>query len=187
MSKPVTVAVLVGSLRKGSNSSKIAKAIESLAPAHMRFVHVDHRDLAIYDQDHDALSPQPAAYQAFRDQIAAADAVLFVTPEYNRSFPGGLKNALDVGSRPWGKSVWGGKPAAIVASSIGAIGGFGASNHLRQVLAFLGMPTLTQPEMYVGNAGALFNEDGSLAREDTAKFFKAFVEAFDGWIARTRG
>jgi chromate reductase len=185
MSKPIKVAVLVGSLRKDSFNRKIAKAIEAAAPSSLTFVHVEYRDLAIYDQDFDALATQPAGYQAFRDAIAGADAVLFVTPEYNRSFPGGLKNAIDVGSRPWGKSVWSGKPAAIVSSSIGAIGGFGASNHLRQVTAFLGMPTMSQPEMYLGGSGALFNDDGSLAKEDTKAFLKNFVEAFGAWIAKT--
>ena len=186
MSKPAKVAVIVGSLRKDSFNRKAAYAIAALAPANLSFEFVEIGDLPLYDQDYDALNPQPAPYVAFRDKIKAADAVLFMTPEYNRSVPGVLKNAIDVGSRPWGQSVFNGKPAAVVSLSIGAIGGFGANNHLRQSLTFLNMPTLANPEMYVGGAGDMFAEDGSLKKDDTKKFFKSFADAFAAWIEKTR-
>lgn len=186
MSKPAKVVVLVGSLRKDSFNRKAARAIEALAPSNLSFEHVEIGELPLYNQDFDALDPQPAPYAAFRDRIKAADAVLFVTPEYNRSIPGALKNAVDVGSRPWGHSVFKGKPAAIVSVSPGGIGGFGASNHLRQAVTFLDMPLLNQPEMYIGGAGDLFAADGSLKREDTKEFFTAFGAAFAAWIEKTR-
>ena len=118
--------------------------------------------------------------------MTAADAVLFVTPEYNRSVPGLLKNAIDVGSRPWGAAVWTGKPAAIVSTSPGALGGFGANHHLRQMLVFFDMALLQQPEAYVGNAAALFDHDGSLASENTEAFFKTFIEAFARLVEHMR-
>ncbi len=186
MSKPAKVAVLVGSLRKGSFNRKAAEAIAALAPSNLSFEFVEIGDLPLYNQDFDGLDPQPAPYVSFRDRIKAADAVLFVTPEYNRSVPGVLKNAVDVGSRPWGHSVFKGKPAAIVSVSPGGIGGFGASNHLRQSLTFLDMPLLNQPEMYIGGAGEMFAEDGSLKSEATRTFFTSFAAAFAAWIDRTR-
>jgi chromate reductase len=112
--------------------------------------------------------------------------VLFVTPEYNRSMPGVLKNAIDIASRPYGKSAWNGKPAGVVSVSPGAIGGFGANHHLRQSLVFLNMPTLQQPEAYVGGAASHFDAEGNLAKEDTKVFLQKFLEAFADWIARLR-
>ena len=186
MSQPITVAVIVGSLRKDSINRRAAKAIASLAPAHVRFNIVEIGDLALYNQDFDALDPQPAGYVAFRDAIRAADAVLLVTPEYNRSIPGGLKNALDVGSRPWGKNVFAGKPAAVVSASISAIGGFGAHHDLKRVAGYLNMPMLNQPEVYLSSAAEMFGADGSIQREDTKTFLKTFVDAFTAWIEKTR-
>jgi chromate reductase len=113
--------------------------------------------------------------------------VLFVTPEYNRSVPAVLKNAIDVGSRPYGQSAWDGKPGAVISVSPGAIGGFGANHHLRQSLVFLNVPVLQQPEAYVGNAAALFDKDGNLVNDDTRKFFKGFLDAFASWIERHAG
>jgi chromate reductase len=183
MSQTRTVAVIVGSLRKDSVTRKVARAIEALAPAHLKFDEVPIGDLPLYNQDIEE-SPPPA-YVAFRDRIRAADAVLFATPEYNRSVPGGLKNAIDVGSRPYGQSAWNGKPAAIVSVSPGAIGGFGANHHLRQSLVFLNMPILQQPEAYVGNAFSLFGEDGELQNETTSEFLRAFGQTFADWIEKT--
>lgn len=179
------VAVLVGSLRKGSFSRMAARALAALAPAGMQLEIVEIRDLPHYDQDADAEGAVPAAWAKFRQQIKAADAVLFVTPEYNRSVPGVLKNAIDVGSRPYGKSAWDGKPAAVMSVSPGAIGGFGANHHLRQSLVFLNMPVLQQPEAYVGNASKLFDTEGALAGDETRAFFKRFVDAFAALIERT--
>jgi chromate reductase len=183
MSQTRTVAVVVGSLRKDSVTRKVARAIEALAPAHLKFEEVPIGDLPLYNQDIE--ENPPAAYVAFRDRIRAADAVLFATPEYNRSVPGALKNAIDVGSRPYGQSVWNGKPAAIVSVSPGAIGAFGANHHLRQSLVFLNMPILQQPEAYVGGAFGLFGEDGELQNETTSEFLRGFAQTFADWIEKT--
>jgi chromate reductase len=182
MSQNRTVAVVVGSLRKDSVTRKVARAIEALAPAHLKFEEISIGDLPLYDQDDEA-SP-PASYLAFRDRIRAADAVLFATPEYNRGLPGGLKNAIDVGSRPYGQSAWNGKPAAIVSVSPGAIGGFAANHQLRQSLVFLNMPTL-QLEAYVGGAFGLFDEQGELTNESTALFLRGLAQSFADWIETT--
>lgn len=183
MTQVRNVAVLVGSLRRDSASRKVAKAIAALAPQNLAFDFVEIGDLPHYDQDLETDAP-PAAWTRFRDQVGKADAVLFVTPEYNRSFPGFLKNAIDVGSRPWGKAVWTEKPAAVVSTSMGALGGFGANHHLRQALSFFAMPVLGQPEAYVGNSGTLFDEAGELTNEATAEFLRTFGQAFAAFIER---
>lgn len=185
MTQPLNVAVLVGSLRKDSASRKVASAIAALAPADLAFNLVEIGDLPHYDPDLETDAP-PAAWTRFRKAVAAADAVLFVTPEYNRSFPGFLKNAIDVGSRPWGQAVWTDKPAAIVSTSMGALGGFGANHHLRQALSFFAMPILGQPEAYIGNAGALFDQAGELTSETTAEFLRGFGQAFAAFVERNR-
>jgi chromate reductase len=179
------VAVLVGSLRKASFNRKAANALAALVPAGLRLKIVEIGRLVLYNEDLD--EAPPAEWVAFRDEIKAADAVLFVTAEYNRSVPGVLKNALDVGSRPYGKSAWNGKPGAVMSVSPGAIGGFGANHHLRQSLVFLNVPTMQQPEAYVGGAATLFAEDGKIANENTAKFFKSFIDAFAAWIETQLG
>jgi chromate reductase len=183
MSQPRTVAVLVGSLRKDSVTRKVARAVEALAPPTLKFEEIPIGDLPLYNQDTEG--DPPPAYAAFRDRVRSADAVLFATPEYNRSVPGALKNAIDVGSRPYGHSVWNGKPAAIVSVSPGAIGAFGANHHLRQSLVFLNMPTLQQPEAYVGNAFSLFDENGELVNEATTEFLRGFAQTFADWIEQT--
>ena len=180
MSQTRTVAVLVGSLRKDSVSRKIAKALAALTP-HLKFDIVEIGDLPHYDQDLETDTP-PESWTRFRQEIAAHDAVLFVTPEYNRSLPGVLKNAIDVGSRPWGASIWNGKPGAVISVSPGAIGGFGANHHLRQAMAVLNVPLLGQ-EAYIGNAFSLFDDNGEL-NESTADFLKGFGAAFTAWIER---
>lgn len=176
------VVVIVGSLRKDSLNRKAANAIAAIAPTSLRFETVAIGQLPFYNQDLDEAPPD--AWTAFRDRVRAADAVLFVTPEYNRSVPGVLKNAIDVGSRPHGKSAWSGTPAAIVTVSPGAIGGFGANHHLRQSLAYLDMPTLAQPEAYIGNAGALFDDNGAITNDDRRKLLQKFVAAFASWIEK---
>jgi chromate reductase len=177
---PRNVAVLVGSLRKDSFNRKMAKALAALAPPSLKLTIVEIGDLPLYNQDYDGAPPPP--YVAFKQKISAADAVLFVTPEYNRSVPGALKNAIDAGSRPYGQSAFDGKPGAIVSVSPGAIGGFGANHHLRQSLTFLNVPTMQQPEAYIGGAGSLFAEDGAIKVEATREFAKKFLEAFARWI-----
>lgn len=182
---PYKVAVLVGSLRKDSFNRKIASAIADLAPAGLTFEEVPIGDLPFYNQDLETDSP-PAAWTAFRDRIRSADAVLFVTPEYNRSVPGALKNAIDVASRPYGKNVFQGRPAAVVSVSMGNISGFGANHHLRQSLVPLDMPVLQQPEAYIGNVQTLLDDAGKVKNPDTEKFLRGFGEKFEKWIGKTK-
>ena len=174
------VAVLVGSLRKDAFSRKTANVLIDLAPKSLNLEIVEIGQLPLYNQD-DEESP-PAAWTAFRERVRAADAVLFVTPEYNRSVPAALKNALDVASRPYGQSAWDGKPGAVVSVSPGAIGGFGANHHLRQSLVFLNVPTMQQPEAYIGGAASLFDADGKLTNQGTSEFLSKFMQSFAAWI-----
>ena len=178
---PRKVAVLVGSLRKASLTRKMAKALIEVAPPALSFEFVEIGALQPYDEDAEAAGP-PAQWVAFRDAVRPADAVMFVTPEYNRSVPGVLKNAIDVGSRPYGKSVWSGKPGAVVSVSPGAIGAFGANHHLRQSLVFLDVPVMQQPEAYIGGAAQMFDEAGKLTNENTRGFLTRFMTAFAAWI-----
>lgn len=175
------IAVLVGSLRKDSFSRKVAEAITRLEKD-LAFDFVDIGTISYFNEDLE--SNPPADWTDYRNRIAAADAVLFVTPEYVRSVPGVLKNAIDIGSRPYGQGVLIGKPAAIISTSLGAIGGFGANHHLRQSLASLDMPTLGQPECYIGNTGRLFDADGELLDEGTREFLATFAKAFKGFVEK---
>jgi len=176
------VAVLVGSLRRESYNRKIAMVMAELAPAPLRLEIVEFRDLPPFSEDEEK-APPPAVVQ-FKQRIAAANAFLFVTPEYNRSVPGALKNALDVASRPYGQSVWGGKPAGVVSVSVGAIGGFGANHHLRQSLVFLNVPTMPAPEAYIGNVASLFDAGGALINDKTREFLRKYLAAFAAWVQR---
>ena len=185
MEKPMNVCVLVGSLRKASFNGMLANALISLAPSSMKFDIVEIGQLPLYNEDLET-ADAPAPWSAFRQRVKVADAVLFVTAEYNRSVPAVLKNALDVGSRPYGASVWDRKPGAIVSSSPGAIGAFGANHHLRQSLVFLNVPTLQQPEAYVGHVDKLFDEDGKLTSDGTRKFLQEFMQAFANWVGTFR-
>ena len=185
MDRPMNVCVLVGSLRKASFNGMLANTLISLAPSSMKFDVVEIGQLPFYNEDIETAAP-PTQWIAFRQRIKAADAVLFVTPEYNRSVPAVLKNALDVGSRPYGSSVWDRKPGAIVSGSPGAIGGFGANHHLRQSLVFLNVPTLQQPEAYLGHVDKLFDEHGKLVGDGTRKFLEGFMQAFGNWIEAIR-
>lgn len=178
-----TIAVLVGSLRRESFNRRAAKAVASLAPAHLKFEFLQIGDLPPYNEDADG-DQAPELWKVFRDDVARADAVLFATPEYNRSVPGVLKNAIDVASRPGGKGALLNKPAAVMSVSKGQIGGFGANHHLRQMLAYLNMPTLGQPELYLGPAAQLFGEKGEILKDSTRDLLKKFVDAFDAWIER---
>jgi chromate reductase, NAD(P)H dehydrogenase (quinone) len=180
------VAVLVGSLRKASYNRKMALALAALAPETLKLGIVEIGDLALYNEDLEG-AQAPAAWVEFRNSVRGADAVMFVTPEYNRSVPGGLKNAIDVGSRPYGQSVWSRKPCAVVTVSPGGIGGFGANHHLRQSLVFLDMPVLQQPEAYIGGAATLFAEDGSIASDGTRKFLTGLMASFADLIERVVG
>jgi chromate reductase, NAD(P)H dehydrogenase (quinone) len=174
------VAVLVGSLRKESFTRKLAQALIKLAPPELEPKIIEIGRMPFYNQDLETAPPEP--WVEFRQAIRESDAVLFVTPEYNRSVPAALKNALDVGSRPHGRSVWSGKPGAIVSDSPGALGAFGANHHLRQSLVFLNVPAMHQPEAYVGGVDKLFDEKGDLKNEESAKFLKGFMDAFARWV-----
>lgn len=180
------IAVVVGSLRKESFSRKTAKALIALAPDTIKLEIAEIGQLPLYNQDLDTATP-PAEWTAFRDRLRPVQGVIFVTPEYNRSVPGVLKNALDVGSRPYGKSVWDGKPAGIVSVSPGAIGAFGANHHLRQSLVFLNMPPLQMPEAYIGGADKLFDADGGLINDSTRDFLRKYMQAYGHWVEKNSG
>lgn len=177
------VVVLVGSLREASISRKVARALQALAPAGMRLDITEVADLPFYNQDLDTAAP-PTAWATFRDRLRRCDAVLYVTPEYNRSIPAVLKNAIEVGSRPYGKSVWDGKPGAVVSSSPGLLGGSAAAFHLRQVLTNVNVRTLQQPEVYLSGADRLFDESDALANESTRGFLESFLRVFEAWVGK---
>ena len=182
MSTPLNIAVVVGSIRKDSFNRRFAEALARLAPEGVQFNFLRIDDLPLYDQDSDAQPPAPTVAR-LRQEIKAADGVLFVTPEYNRSIPGVLKNAIDHASRPYGHSKWKGKPAAIVTLSPGPLSGSMAAQHLRNVLAVLDMPTLNQPEMYVQWKDGLVDEQGKVGPASQA-FAQNFVDAFVAWVHR---
>ncbi|MBF0314846.1 MAG: NAD(P)H-dependent oxidoreductase [Oligoflexia bacterium] len=176
------IAIIVGSLRKESYNRKMAHVLIGFASNSLAMEIVEIGDLMLYNEDLDA--KPPSTWLNFRERIKRNDGVLFVTPEYNRSVPGVLKNALDVGSRPYGKSVWERKPAAVVSLSPGAIGGFGANHHLRQTLVSLNMITMAQPEAYIGGAATLFDHQGNLANEGTRILMQKFMHFFTLWMER---
>jgi chromate reductase len=176
------IGVIIGSLRKDSFNLKMAHTLESIVPVMLDLEILKIDSLPFYNEDLE--SNPPVEWTDFRKSLAHYDGFIFVTPEYNRSLPAVLKNALDVGSRPYGKNCWNGKPGAIITVSIGAIGGFGANHHLRQVLTFLNVPTMQQPEAYIGNAAGLFNEEGLLTNESTMTFLENFMSAYFEWIDR---
>lgn len=172
----ITVAVLVGSLRRESINLRLAKALQRCAGDRARFDFVALGDLPLYNQDFDSNYPESAS--RFKSQVAAADAVLFVTPEYNRSVPGVLKNAIDIGSRPYGHSAFAGKPAAVIGASIGSIGTAVGQQHLRTILAYLDMHVLGQPEAFIHFKEGLIDADGTVGNADTQAFLQSFVDAF---------
>jgi chromate reductase len=176
------VAVFVGSLRRDSLNRKLAKALIALAPESLKLEIVEIGHLPFYNQDFEENPPKEV--REFRQRVKSADAVLFVTPEYNRSVPAVLKNAIDIGSRPYKENSWNGKPGAVISVSTGAIGGFGANHHLRQSLVFINIPTMGQPEAYIGNAASLFDDKGTLVNDSTRDFLQKFLQAFAQWIER---
>ncbi|GLQ96405.1 NADPH-dependent FMN reductase [Dyella mobilis] len=181
----IKVAVLVGSLRKDSINRRLARAVERLAPADFSFEHISIGDLPLYDQDFD--HDYPSMCQGIKHQIKAADALLFVTPEYNRSIPGVLKNAIDVASRPYGTNAFAGKPGAMIGTSIGATGTALAQQHLRNVLAYLDVLLLAQPEVYVKFTEGLIDADGHVSVEGTQKFLQGFVDRYVAWVRKFVG
>lgn len=177
------IGILVGSARKDAFSKKVADVLTtSLSSQHdIHVIKID--DLSLFNQDFDDENTVPEAWSRFRNEVKDMDAFLFVTPEYNRSFTPLLKNALDIASRPFGQNVWSEKPAALVSLSPGAVGGFGANNHLRQVFASLNLYTMAQPEAYLGKVADGLDEDGKLTNERTVKFLNNFATSFMDWIA----
>jgi len=176
------VAMIVGSLRKGSYTRMVANALAELAPRSLVLDHAEIGNLPLYNQDLDAENRVPEEWKRFRDRLRNDSAVLFLTPEYNRSVPGVLKNAIDVGSRPYGSSIWECKPAAVVSCSPGAVGGFGANHHLRQSLVFLDMPCMQQPEMYLNQINKAFDKDGKLTDDKLRGLLTTFITKFERWV-----
>ena len=176
------IAVFVGSLRKEAFSKKVANAFMELAPSEFHMEIIEIGQLPLYNQDLD--DNPPDSWTEFRNRVKTFDALIFVTPEYNRSVPAALKNALDVGSRPAGKSVWAGKPAAVISASPGQYGGFGANHHLRQSFVFLDIPVLQQPETYLAKVNELFDEKGSLVNERTREHLKKLMDSFAVWVEK---
>ncbi|NMA74205.1 MAG: NAD(P)H-dependent oxidoreductase [Bacteroidales bacterium] len=175
----VKIGLLIGSARTGSNSQSVANCIMQLMPDNYEVHSLKISHLPLYNQDYDA--DYPTEYREFKKEVAAMDAILIITPEHNRSIPALLKNALDIASRPAGQSVWGRKPVGIISHSPGPIGGFGANQHLRQVLSLLNMPTLQQPECYLGQVNSGM-EEGVITNERTLAFLKDYVKAYTEWI-----
>lgn len=179
---PPRIAVLVGSPRKDSFNRRLARALATLAQPRLRFDEIRIDDLPLYCQDFDPAYPAPAA--RFKADIEAADALLFVTPEYNRSVPGVLKNAIDIGSRPWGKNSFAGKPGAVVGTSPGAVGTAVAQQHLRGILAYLDVTMLGQPEVYLQFKDDLIAETGEIRNDSTRDFLRGFVDRYAAWVER---
>jgi chromate reductase, NAD(P)H dehydrogenase (quinone) len=180
--KPLKIAVFVGSLRKDSFNRRLARAVEELAPSELAFEHVRIDDLPLYSQDFDSAYPDVA--NRLKKDVEAADALLFVTPEYNRSVPGVLKNAIDIASRPWGTNSFAGKPGAVIGTSIGSTGTALAQQHLRNTLAYLDVPMLAQPEVFIHFKDDLIADDGTIGNDGTKKFLQDFVDKYVAWITR---
>lgn len=176
------IAVIVGSLRKDSFNRKMTTNLIKLAPPSMKLEILEIGQLQIYNQDLDEIPPPE--WVKFRKQVKGYDGVIFVSPEYNRSIPGVLKNAIDIGSRPTGQSIWDGKPAAVISVSISVLGGFGANHHLRQSLMFLNMPVMQQPEAYIGRVGELFDQDGNISNDSTRKLVTKFIQTYSEWVSK---
>ena len=175
------IAIIVGSLRKGSINRKVARSICALRDDNLECSMIEIGDLPLYNQDLDASPPEQ--WVRFRNEVAAADGILFCSPEYNRGIPGGLKNAIDVGSRPYGQSVFDKKPAAIVTASPGSIGGFGSNHQIRQAAVFLNMPVMQQPEAYLGHVtDDSFDADGKLKEGPLEKLVTTLAHAFHDWV-----
>lgn len=178
------VAALVGSLREASWTRKVAKALIALAPASIALEIVEIGQLPLYNQDLDDGKTPPREWVDFRERMKNFEAVLFLTPEHNRSVPAAMKNAIDVGSRPYGSSIWDGKPGAVVSVTPGALGAFGANHHLRQSMVFLNVPLMPMPEAYLGGIATKFNDSGELTDAGTREFLRKFANAYAAWVER---
>jgi chromate reductase len=176
------IGVIVGSMRKASFNRRLAHALPALTPSSLHLAIIEIGAMPIYNQDEEAAPP--VSWTTFREAVKVADALLFLTPEYNRSIPSVLKNAIDVGSRPKGSNVYDGKPAAVISLSPGALGAFGANQHLRQSLMCLNVAAMPAPEAYIGGADKLFDEDNRIVVESTRHFLEKFMQVFAGWVER---
>lgn len=179
------IGLIVGSLRKDSWNRKLAMALVKIGHSALNMEIVDIAQLPLYDQDPDDQGQPHKAWIDYREHMKKLDGFLFLSPEYNRSIPAPLKNAIDVGSRPYGKSVWSGKPVAVMSASIGAMGGFGANQHLRQTFVFLDMPCMQQPEAYIAHVDQLFDENSDIKNTDTREFLRKYLEAYAKWVEKT--
>jgi chromate reductase len=176
------IGVIIGSLRKDSFNKKFAEELIKLAPKSLEMNIIPIAGLPLYNQDDDNHPPQESVL--FKQKIKDSEGFLFATPEYNRSIPGVLKNAIDIASRPYGQSAWNGKPAAIISVSPGSIGGFGANHHLRQSMVFLNMPCMPAPEVYIGRVTDFLDEQGNIKNPDTLKLLQKFIDDFASWIKK---
>lgn len=183
MSDKKRIGVLAGSLRKVSFSKSIARAVMSMTPDDLDMTFIDLEGLPIYNQDFDDEGAVPQSWEQFRSEIGNCDGFIFVTPEYNRSIPPVMKNALDIASRPYGHNAWAGKPSGVISVSPGTFGAFGANHILRQSMVFLDVPMMQQPEMYIRGVGDMIDADGNLTDTSAASHIKKFVEAYDEWIS----
>lgn len=183
---PSTIGIIAGSLRKASFSKKIAQSLLAMAPDDFVFKILDIDGLPVYNQDFDDENEVPAAYVALRKELEAMDGFIFITPEHNRSIPAVVKNVLDIGSRPMGQSKWSGKPGAVFSSSPGSIGGFGANHHLRQVLVYLNVPAMQQPEIYIPMVNKVFDDNGEFKTKETKELLEKAVAAYIKWFGKSR-
>jgi chromate reductase len=177
------VGIIVGSLRQGAYTRMLARAVIELVPPSWVTSDIRIGDLPLYNQDLETDSPPPA-WTAFRSEVRRSDAVLFITPEYNRGMPGALKNAMDVGSRPWGHNAWSGRPTGVVSLSPGPLGAMAAHQQLRHTLSVLSSPTMPGPEVYLHTAASLFDDAGKLKSAETREILAKFMVSFDTWIKR---
>ena len=185
MANPHNIAVIVGSLRKEAFTLKIANAFARLAPESLKLNVVTLNDLSFFNQDHE--TTPPADWLKFRETLQHSKGVLFITPEYNRSIPGVLKNAIDIGSRPYGKSSFLGKPVGIISNSPAPLGGVNAAKHLQQILPGISGPILQQPEIYLNNVGDGFDDKGNLAKEALQKVMKQYIDAYAAFVEKYHG
>jgi len=179
------IAVVVGSLRRDSFNRLLANALVGLAPAELSLKQVRIDDLPLYDQDDDGAPAD--SVKRLKAEITASQGLIFVTPEYNRSIPGVLKNAIDHASRPYGQSVWAGKPAGVMGASVGAPGTSMAQQHLRNILAYLDVPTLGQPEVFIHVKDGLFDEGGNLVNADSKAFLQTWMDRYAAWVKKHAG